>query len=95
MLAFHFEQKVRFDPEDVGLIKDLKTKYNLWVQQLQCNNAGENQAFKKAYNQEGLGINFEYTAPGTSQQNGRFVQLSSPYAQWWKIYSVPAKWSLG
>ena len=54
----------------IGLIKDLKTKYNLQVQRLRCDNTGENQAFKKACNQEGLGIDFEYTAPGTPQQNG-------------------------
>ena len=64
------------------LIKDLKTKYNLQVQQLWCKNAGENQAFEWACDQEGLGINFEYTAPGTSQQNGRvewkFATLFNP-----------------
>ena len=55
----------------LGLIKDFNTKYNIQVQQLRCNNAEENQAFKKACNQDGLGIKFEYTAPGTPQQNGR------------------------
>ena len=53
------------------LIKDLKTKYNLQVQQLQCDNAGENQAFKWTCNKEGLGIHFKYTAPSIPQQNGR------------------------
>ena len=54
-------------------IKNLKSKYNLEVQQLWCDNAGENQAFEWACNQEGLGINFEYIAPGTPQQNGHVV----------------------
>ena len=49
------------------LINGLKT---LQVQRLQRNNAGENQAFEWTCNQEWLGIEFEYTAPGTPQQNG-------------------------
>ena len=52
------------------LINNLKTKYNLQVQRLHCKNAGENQAFEWTCDQEGLGIDFEYTAPGTPQQNG-------------------------
>ena len=40
------------------------------VQYLHCNNTGENVAFKKAHEQEGLGVDFEHTAPGRSQQNG-------------------------
>ena len=53
------------------LMNDLKAKYNLQVQCLQCDNAGENQAFEQTCNQEGLGIKLEYTVPGTPQQNGR------------------------
>ena len=52
------------------LLSNLKIKFNLQVQCFHCNYAGENQAFKKTCSQEGLGINFEYTAPGTPQQNG-------------------------
>ena len=52
------------------LINNLKIKYNLQVQRLCCHNAGENQAFERICKQEGLGIDFEYTAPGTPQQNG-------------------------
>ena len=53
-----------------ALINNLKTKYNLHVQHLCCDNAGENQAFKQTCKKEGLGIDFKYTAPGTPQQNG-------------------------
>ena len=49
---------------------NLKIKFNFQVQYLHCNNAGKNQAFKKAHKQEGPGINFKYTAPGMPQQNG-------------------------
>ena len=40
------------------------------VQRFCCDNAWENQAFEKICNQEGLGIDFKYTAPGMPQQNG-------------------------
>ena len=53
-----------------GFIKNLKTKYNLQVQYLHCDNAGENVAFEKACKQKGLGMDFEYTAPGMPLQNG-------------------------
>ena len=46
----------------IGLIKNLKNKYNLQVQYLHYNNAGENVAFKEACKQKGLGVDFEYTA---------------------------------
>ena len=32
-----------------------------------CDNVGENVAFKKACKQQGLGVDFEYTALGTTQ----------------------------
>ena len=67
--SFFLTEKSDLTKKMIGLIKDLKTKYNLQVQRLRCNNAGENQAFEKACNQEGLGIDFEYTTPGTPQQN--------------------------
>ena len=53
------------------LIKDLKAKHGYIVKYLDCNNAGENNALEKFCQQKGLGITFEYTAPGTPQQNGR------------------------
>ena len=56
-----------------GFIKSFKNKYHLQVQYLCCNNAGETVAFKKACKQEGLGVDFKYTALGMSQQN-RWVE---------------------
>ena len=54
----------------LGLVTNLKIKLNLQVQRLRCNNAGKNQAFERTCKQEGLGIDFEYSIPGTPQQNG-------------------------
>ena len=73
--------KRKIDLADVmiGFIENLKNKYNLQVQYLHCNNAGENDAFKNACKQEGMGDDFEYSAPGTPQQNNsikrKFVTL--------------------
>ena len=50
-----------------GLIKTLNNKYNMQVQHLCCDNAGENIAFKKACKQEGLEMEFQYTVPGMLQ----------------------------
>jgi hypothetical protein len=55
----------------VPFIKELKTKHDKTVKYIRCDNAGENKATDTACAKEGLGIQFEYTAPGTPQQNGR------------------------
>ncbi len=55
----------------LGLIKELKSSnvaVNM-VNYINCDNAGENFALEMACKQEGLGIKFEYPAPGTPQQN--------------------------
>jgi transposase InsO family protein len=49
----------------------LKAKHGRTVKFIRCDNAGENKALEKACLKEGLGIQFEYTAPGTPQQNGK------------------------
>ena len=37
---------------------------------IRCDNAGENKVLERESDKNGLGIIFEYTAPGTPQQNG-------------------------
>jgi hypothetical protein len=54
----------------VPFSKDLKAKFKTTVKFIRCDNAGENKALEKACLTVGLGIHFEYTAPGTPQQNG-------------------------
>jgi transposase InsO family protein len=53
------------------LLLDLKAKHNKTVKLIRCDNAGENKSLQKLCEKEGLGIQFEYTAPGTPQLNGR------------------------
>ena len=46
------------------LIKTFKNKYNMQIQYLCCDYAGENVVFEKACKWEGLAMDFEYNAPG-------------------------------
>ena len=52
------------------LIKDIWVRYKMRVKIIRCDNAGENMAFMRAAQYERLGLKFEFTAPGTPQQNG-------------------------
>ena len=54
-----------------ALIKELKEKYGVVVKTIRGDNSGENMKFEQLCKQEGMGITFEYTTPGTPQQNGR------------------------
>ena len=52
----------------MSFLKDLKATYSVTVRYVHCDNAGENEALCK---QKEMGVNFEYTMPGTVQQNGQ------------------------
>ena len=52
-------------------VKTLQSQEGKKVKFVRCDNAGENRKFQEACEKEGLSIQFEYTAPGTPQQNGR------------------------
>lgn len=56
----------------VGLraLQDLAAK-GINVKTIRCDNAGENRHFEMACQDAGLKVQFEYTAPGTPQQNGK------------------------
>ncbi|KAG7336872.1 reverse transcriptase RNA-dependent DNA polymerase, partial [Nitzschia inconspicua] len=53
----------------IDMLLDLKTK-DIVVKTIRCDNAGENKMLEQACRKQGLQIIFEYTAPGTPQQNG-------------------------
>ena len=54
----------------IDWLKELKNKYKIEVQRIRMDNAGENNMLVKSCDQNEMGIIFEYTAPGTPQQNG-------------------------
>ena len=68
--SFFLKEKSDLKNVMMALIKNSKTKYNIQVQYLHCNNMGENIAFAIACKQEEIGLDFESTTPGTLQQNG-------------------------
>ena len=66
--SFFLKQKSETAGKVTELIKHLK-EYK--VKFIRCDNAGENLKLEEACKKEGFGIKFEYTAPGTPQQNGK------------------------
>ena len=50
-------------------IKRLKMKYGIVVKNIRLDNRGENRSLQKECEKQNLRIRFEFTAPGTPQQN--------------------------
>ena len=69
--SFFLKKKTKTSEKIISLIKDLKSKYEIVVKIVRCDNAGENLALQRACESEGLGISFELMAPGSPQQNGK------------------------
>ena len=68
----HFlKRKKHLGKQIVELIKDeMHKKLEKKVSTIRCDNSGENIAFEQMSKDERLGLNFEYTARKTPQQNG-------------------------
>ena len=54
----------------IDWLKALKARHKIQVKIIRCDNAGENNVLERESDKNELGIIFEYTAPGTPQQNG-------------------------
>ena len=54
----------------IDWIKALEARHKIQVKITRCDNAGENKILERESDKNELGIIFEYTAPGTTQQNG-------------------------
>ena len=50
-------------------IKELKAKYGIDIKYIRLDNSGEKRSLKQECDKQNLGIIFEFTAPGTPQQN--------------------------
>ena len=50
-------------------IKELKARYGIDIKYIRLDNSGENRSLQKECDKQNLGIIFEFTAPGTPQQN--------------------------
>ena len=58
-------------------IKELKAKYGTDIKYIRLDNSGENRSLQKECDKQNLGIIFEFTAPGTPQQNS-VVERKTP-----------------
>ena len=68
--SYFLKQKSQTAKTVAEFVQNLKSKENVVVRYIRCDNAGENKKIEEKTNQLGLGIKFEYTAPNTPQQNG-------------------------
>ena len=50
-------------------IRTLSKKHNIEIKRIRLDNSGENRSLQKECDKANLGITFEFTAPGTPQQN--------------------------
>ena len=59
--------------DQIGLlpvwVKELKAKYGIDIEYVRLDNSGENRSLQNECAKQNLGIIFEFTAPGTPQQN--------------------------
>ena len=54
----------------IDWIKALKARHEIQVKTIRCDNDGESKVLGRVSDKTELGIIFEYTVPGTPQQNG-------------------------
>ena len=64
------QQKNHLADRVLGFIKSLKTNNNIEIENIRCDNAGENVALQKLLETASIKVNFEYTPPGNPQFNG-------------------------
>ena len=58
-------------------IKGLSRKYGIEIKRIRLNNSGENRSLEKECDKQNLAVIFEFTAPGTPQQNS-VVERKTP-----------------
>jgi hypothetical protein len=55
----------------IEFVNELKRNDGNMVKFIRCDNLGENQALKQEMKKKGFNLQFEFTAPGTPQENGK------------------------
>ena len=65
-------ERIKSDLSTIGfsVISELSIQ-GIKVQSIRCDNARENLKFEEECKNQGLKVKFEYTTPGTPQQNGK------------------------
>ena len=62
-------------------IKGLSRKYGIEIKRIRLDNSGENRSLQKECDKQNLGVIFEFTAPGTPQQNS---VVEEKYQHYWE-----------
>ena len=68
--SFFLKKKNKEVEPIIDWIEVLKARHEIQAKIIRCDNAGENKVLERESDKNELGIIFEYTAPGTPQQNG-------------------------
>ena len=71
LIGYYLKRKSDLMQKEIMLINKLDNDFSLKVQQIRCDNAGENKGLEQECTNRKMGIKFEYTSVGTPQQNGR------------------------
>jgi hypothetical protein len=69
IISRFIQHKYELASVGTAVLQELES-LNISVKTIRCDNAGENRVFETICKQVGLKTQFEYTAPGTPQQNG-------------------------
>jgi hypothetical protein len=65
----------------VEFIEIIKAKSSDKAKYLRCNNSPENKGILKELKEKGLETQFEFTAPGTSEENGKIERILQHYGE--------------
>ena len=72
-------------------IKELKAKYGTDIKYIRLDNSRENRSLQKECDKQNVGIIFEFTAPGTSQQNSAGFSQQDKRKFWCEVISTATK----
>jgi hypothetical protein len=73
--SYFLRQKTESTRKKVEFIKIMKAKDSNMVKYLRCNNSSENKGILKELQKKGLETQFEFTAPGTPEENGKIKRM--------------------
>ena len=67
----YLKRKSDLEEKGTEILHKIENDYNVKIERIRCDNAGENISFEKECARNKMKIKFEYTAAATPQQNGR------------------------
>ena len=67
--SFFMSKKSDQIQNDTNVDKEMSRKYGIEIKRIRLDNSGENRSLQKECDKQNLGVIFEFTAPGTPQQN--------------------------